>query len=197
MTQPWHPFPGSPLLKCLPVALLAVYAWRAKLPGRQGLLLGLALAFGSLGDVLLDWNDSLFAAGLGAFLIGHFTYIGLFWTNRPKPTRLPPFEIAIVVGLAIFACAMSLYLLPAVGPLAPAVAVYMGAITGMAVCAVALRLPSRWLIVGAVLFLISDTILAVSKFKSPVPGRDLLVWPTYYAGQLLIATGYVRARMAR
>ena len=173
-------------------------AWRANLPGSQSLLLGLALAFGALGDVLLDWSGSLFAAGLGAFLIGHLLYIGLFWTNRPKPTRLSRGETSIVLGLAVFATVMSVYLIPATGDMAPAVAIYMGAITGMVVSAVVLQLPERWLMVGALLFLISDTILAVSKFRSPVPGRALLVWPTYYIGQFLIALGYLRAKkMAR
>ena len=194
VTQPWHPFPGSIVLKGLSVAPLAVLAWRAKLPGREGLLLGLALAFGSLGDVLLDWSASLFPAGLGAFLIGHFLYIGLFWPNRPKPTRLSRTETVIVLGLGLFAAGMSLYLIPATGQLAPAVAIYMGAITGMVVSTVVRQLPERWVMLGALLFLVSDTILAVSKFKSPVPGRELLVWPTYYVGQLLIGVGYLRAR---
>ena len=166
VTPPW--LPGSVVLKGLSVAPLAVMALRAKLPGRDSLLLGLALAFGSLGDVLLDWNPSLFPAGLGAFLAGHFLYIGLFWSNRPKPVRLSFLDAAVVSGLALFAAVMSAYLLPATGQLAPAVAIYLGAITGMVVASVALQLPRRGVMAGAVLFLISDTILAVSKFKSPV-----------------------------
>ena len=194
VTQPWHPFPGSILLKGLSVALLAVLAFRSKLPGRDAMLLGCALAFGSLGDVLLDWSGSLFPAGLSAFLVGHFLYVGLFWKNRPKPTRLAIWEIALLIGLALFASAMSLYLLPATGDLTPAVVLYMGALLGMVASTVALQLPSRWVVVGALLFLLSDTVLAVSKFRSPVPGRELLVWPTYYVGQLLIAVGYLKAR---
>ena len=196
VSEPWHPFSGSIVLKGLSVGPLAVLAWRSSLPGRDGLLLGCALAFGSLGDVLLDWNASLFPAGLGAFLIGHFFYIGLFWKNRPRPTRLAMWEIALLAGLALFASAMSLYLLPATGELAPAVVMYMGALMGMVASTVALQLPARWVVVGALLFLFSDTVLAVSKFKSTVPGRELLVWPTYYVGQLLIAVGYLRAKTA-
>ena len=39
---------------------------------------------------------------------------------------------------------------------------------------------------GAILFLVSDSILALDKFRSPLPLRDLLVMSTYYAAQLLI-----------
>lgn len=194
-TQAWQPFPGSIVLKGLSVAPLAVMAWRSRLPRREGLLLATALAFGSLGDVLLEWGS--FPAGLGAFLVGHFFYIGLFWTNRSKPMRLSAGDTAVVLGLALFAVGMSGYLIPSTGDLAPAVAVYMGAITGMVVATVALQSPERWVMMGAILFLFSDTILALSKFKSPVPGHGLIVWPTYYLGQLLIATGYLRARLAR
>jgi uncharacterized membrane protein YhhN len=185
-TQHWQPFPGSIVLKGLSVSPLAVMAWR--------MLPGLALAFGSLGDVLLDWNADLFPAGLGAFLIGHFVYIGLFWRNRPKRTRLPRPEKLIVIALGLFVAIMSFYLLPPTGQLAPAVAMYMGALTGMVMSAVALQLPERWVMAGALLFLLSDTILAVSKFKNPLPGREFLIWPSYYAGQALIAVGFLRAK---
>ena len=197
-TQPWHPFPGSIVLKGLAVAPLALMAWRASgLSRRDGLLLGSALAFGALGDVLLDVKASWFGAGLGAFLIGHFLYIALFWGNRRKPTKLAYLETVIVLALALFASAMSLYLLPATGDLALAVAVYLGALTGMVMAAVVMQLPERWVMTGALLFLLSDTIMAVSKFKHPMLGHNLLVWPTYYAGQLLIAVGYLRAKAGR
>ncbi|HEY3740361.1 MAG TPA: lysoplasmalogenase [Bryobacteraceae bacterium] len=195
-TQPWHPFTGSVALKGLCIAPLALLAWRT-LPGRDGLLLGLALACGSLGDVLIDWRAALFPAALGAFLIGHFIYIALFWRNRPKPSRLDPLEKSLIAALCLFAVVMSVYLLPATGPLAPAVAMYMGALTGMVISAVALRLPERWVMAGALLFLVSDTVLAISKFMAPVPGREWIIWPAYYAGQLFIAAGFLRSRGVR
>jgi len=191
--QSREPISGSVMLKGLSVTTLAAMVGRT-LDGRDGLLLCLALAFGSLGDVLLDWNQDLFPAGLGAFLIGHFLYIALFLRNRPRPLRLQAQDKAIIAGLFVFAAVMGGYLLPATGGLAPAVAVYMCALTGMVICAVVLGLPERWLVIGALLFLTSDTILAISKFKSPVPGREFLIWPTYYIGQLLIAIGFLRAK---
>ena len=165
VTQPWHPFPGSVALKGLSVAPLAVLAWRStSLPRRDRVLLGVALAFGALGDVLLDWSAGLFAAGLGAFLFGHFVYIVLFSRNRPRPSKLTLKEKLMILGLALFASTMSFWVLPATGALAPAVALYVGALTGMVAAAVALQLPERWVVLGAVLFLLSDSILSVSRF---------------------------------
>ena len=48
---------------------------------------------------------------------------------------------------------------------------------------------------GVILFLISDSILAVDKFKSPVPLRGYLVWATYYLAQCGIAIGFLRERL--
>ena len=39
--------------------------------------------------------------------------------------------------------------------------------------------------------MISDSLLAIHKFKEPVPLRDYLVWTTYYLGQCGIALGYL------
>jgi uncharacterized membrane protein YhhN len=46
-----------------------------------------------------------------------------------------------------------------------------------------------------VLFLISDSILAVSKFKSPMPAGGYLIWGTYYLAQYGIAIGFLREKL--
>ena len=66
------------------------------------------------------------------------------------------------------------------------------AITAMVLAAILARFSNPWVAVGAILFLISDSLLAVNKFKTPVPFRDVLVWTTYYVGQFLIANSFPR-----
>src|ERR1039457_4679552 len=61
----------------------------------------------------------------------------------------------------------------------------------MVISAILARFENPWVAVGAILFLISDSLLAVNKFKTPVPYRDFLVWSTYYAGQYGIAVGFL------
>ena len=46
--------------------------------------------------------------------------------------------------------------------------------------------------VGALLFILSDTTLALNKFRAPVPQRDLIIMSTYYAAQFLIAWSVYR-----
>lgn len=48
---------------------------------------------------------------------------------------------------------------------------------------------------GAVLFVISDYILAWNKFVAPVPYRTLLVISTYYGGQFLIFLGASKIKL--
>jgi uncharacterized membrane protein YhhN len=85
---------------------------------------------------------------------------------------------------------------PHLGAMAPAVAVYSLALTAMALSALNLvgRMPPRdavFCAVGAVIFMISDTILAFARF---VPGADFggsafANMATYIVAQALIAFG--------
>ena len=45
---------------------------------------------------------------------------------------------------------------------------------------------------GALLFISSDAMLAISKFRGPFPGNEQLTWITYYAAQFLILRGVER-----
>ena len=50
--------------------------------------------------------------------------------------------------------------------------------------------------IGATLFVISDTVLAINKFCSPVAGERYIVMVTYFAAQLLIALSVVNSGVA-
>ena len=42
---------------------------------------------------------------------------------------------------------------------------------------------------GALLFISSDAMLAIAKFRGPFPGHNQLIWITYYTSQCLILLG--------
>lgn len=189
ITQPWQPYPGSVVLKGLSAGSLAVLAFSAGAP-----VLGLALALSTLGDVLLDLDpERLFVFGLGSFLVAHFVYIFLFVRNRRRAIPLSAPRKLLALLVLLYSIAISSWLLPSLGTLIVPVAIYMCAITAMVLSAILARLPNPWVVVGAVLFLVSDSLLAVNKFKTPIPLRDFLVWSTYYAGQYGIAIGFLEA----
>ena len=193
ITAPWHPYPGSAIVKGLSIVLLALIAFRA-----QAVLLSAALALSAVGDVLLDIDPrNLFVFGLGSFLLAHLAYTVLFVRSRTRPVMVFSHQAGLILAVLIYTTAFAAWLIPSLGGLAFPVVMYMCAIIAMVLSAILARFTSGWLIAGAILFLISDSILAVDKFKTPVPLRDYLVWITYYAGQYGIAIGYLRENTYR
>jgi uncharacterized membrane protein YhhN len=182
-TIPWHPFPGSWAIKAASVALLALIAARNQSHG-----VALALALSSIGDALLEYSPGLFVVGLVAFLLAHLTYTATFVRAWQQP-RMSAAAVAIVA----YSIGLGAWLLPAAGSLAAPVAIYVAAITAMAVSAFTARFGNRWIEIGAVMFLISDSVLAVNRFRMPLPLSGWLVWSTYYLAQLMIVRGALRA----
>jgi len=191
LTARWQPFPASALVKGCAVGALAVLAFRSRGARRGAGLLALALAFSTAGDILLDLDPRLFAFGLGAFLLAHLTYVSLFARNRTAGIRQDPAHLAAVLLVLVYSATLSVWIVPSVGELAVPVVLYICALTAMVCTAILARFRQRWVAVGAILFLISDSLLAIHKFKQPVPLRDYLVWSTYYLGQYGIALGYL------
>jgi uncharacterized membrane protein YhhN len=198
-TQSFQPFPGSVLLKALSVAALAAIAFRSSfrssewLPG--AVILGLALAFSSLGDALLDLDPGrFFIGGLLAFLVAHLIYIALFVRNRARPLKPKGWQLTLVAAVLIYSILLSQWLAPSLGALVGPVMIYVCVITVMAVSAILAGFSNPWICSGVILFLISDSILAVNKFKSPVPAGGYLIWATYYLAQYGIAIGFLREK---
>ncbi len=169
------PFPGRWVVKTASIAALAFMV-------RRYPMLALALAFGSLGDALLDLSPSFFVAGLIAFLIGHIVYTICFLKT---PQKVSWSSAAVVIYAGVFLA----WLWPSLGAMRVPVLCYIAAITTMVV--MSLRI-GGWVAAGAILFLLSDSLLAANRFKIELPMRDWLVWLTYYGGQLGIAIGYLR-----
>lgn len=184
-------FTGSVVIKGLSIGLLALITFH-NLRDRDGLLLGVSLLFSTLGDIFLGIDgEKLFVFGLGSFLIAHLFYIVLFVRNRPKPMLASADQKIIAALVIIFSAAMFAWLWPNLGDLRLPVAVYLCAITGMGVTATLAGFRTPWVVIGAVLFIVSDSMIAVGKFKSPIEYSNYLIWATYYVGQLFIALGFM------
>lgn len=186
-TIPFHPFPGSAAIKGLSIATLAVLAW---IHGAR--LLALALAASTAGDVLLDVDPAhLFVAGLCAFLAAHVVYTVLFVMRRPRPVRLSGARMAVLAAILLYTCSVSAWLVPSLGAMTIPVVFYMCVITAMVTSSIVARV-SIFVPIGAILFLGSDSMLAIAKFKGTFPMRDYLVWATYYAAQYCITAGILK-----
>ena len=194
LSRNWQALPGSAAVKGCAVGALALMAGQSRGVRRDAGLLALGLALSTAGDVLLDLDPNLFVFGLGAFLLAHLTYVSLFVRNRARPFHPGLPRLAAVLLVLACAAALSAWIVPSVGGLAVPVVLYICALTAMVSTAILARFEKPWVAVGAVLFMISDSLLAVDKFKTPVPLRDVLVWVTYYLGQCGIALGFLSAK---
>ncbi len=177
------PYPGNVILKASGIVLLGGLALR-----RGYWLLALGLFFGSAGDAFLALEPQQTAYGIAAFGIGHLIYIALFADRlRKSASRDLPGYIAAGV-LAVFGAGMLIALQPHFGELRVAASVYNGIIMLMAILAVISRAPSL-AIIGALLFVVSDSVLAWRMFADALPWGGPVVWVTYYLGQAGIALG--------
>lgn len=186
-------FPGSVVIKGLSVSPLALIALR-QLAGGDRLLMAGALLLSALGDIFLGLGgEQWFTYGLGSFLVAHLFYITLFVRNRAKPSAIIARK-AMAALLVAFAAAMFIWLWPSLGAMKLAVAAYMCALTGMGVTTTLINSRAWWVAVGAALFIFSDSLIAVGKFKSPVDYGDYLIWATYYIAQGCIALGFIHEK---
>lgn len=167
------------------VALLAGYAL-ASHKGADSRQIALVMAFGALGDVLielvLEW-------GALAFLVGHLIAIRLYWRHRRERVSLSQ----ALAGLALLVLVpVVAFLIPADRSAAPGIALYSAGLGAMAAAAWTSSFPRYRVGIGAVMFVISDLLIFARMgplAQSPLP--DLLIWPLYYFGQFLICTGVV------
>lgn len=193
-------FASKPLL--LTVLALWFYLQLRPLRARFPRLLLAGLIFSIGGDVLLmlvengPKDERFFLLGLGSFLLAQLSYL-LGFLSYPgarrgllarSPWRAWPFALFLTGILGL--------LWPGIpGPMRAPVAVYACAITGMATAALNLRpLLKRevflGLMAGIILFLLSDSLIALNKFRADavaIPYARLLIMATYLLGQYWIA----------
>lgn len=177
------PHPLSTVLKGLSVSPLALVAL---VSGRR--LLATALLLSSLGDVLLDLSAQLFVFGLAAFLAAHLVYVVLFVQHRHARHSVAG-RYVVLAALLAYGTAFGAWLWPGLGPLRIPVVVYMAAVLAMVWTATRAGYRSNWVVTGALLFLMSDSILGAGKFRMAIPGHGFLVWTAYYLGQVFLASG--------
>lgn len=164
------------------VGFLAIYALR-RAPGADGIILTLALALSAAADMALElW----FEAGGALFAASHLVAIALYLRNRRVS---PSFSQRLFGGILLIAVPGFSYVLSG-DPLIAVYAITLGAMAGAAWTS---RFPRYRVGIGALLFVVSDWLIfsRIGAFDlAQIP--DLAVWPLYFAGQLMIATGVVQ-----
>ena len=160
-----------------------------------------ALTFSWIGDIILlftDRGELYFIFGLVAFLISHLVYIALF--SKQQNTRTNDnkalFWIGVLAILAYFVFMIDT-LFPKLGPLKIPVLVYAVVITTMLFFAFKGSLKwaipaNNYILIGAIVFVSSDSILAFNKFYAPIAHASFYIMATYCLAQYLIVTGILK-----
>jgi uncharacterized membrane protein YhhN len=176
-------------------ALAAYFLVNAGKDSRNRMLVLAALFFSWVGDILLMFEshgELYFLLGLSSFLVAHVFYILFFQAARQAAgIKSNPWLLLLV---SVYYTSLILFLSPYLGDKEWPVRIYGVVISLMLLLALHMRrLPERaagaMMCIGAVLFILSDSILAVNKFYSSFGGAGLIVMATYAAGQFFIVNG--------
>jgi len=186
----------KPLIIPLMIGLYIVSIDQRRSWWRDATVLGLICSWA--GDILLQ-VDGMFIPGLCSFLLAHIFYIKFFVSTKSDTKSF--FKLRPVMLIAVLAYLIELMhmLWPTLGPLKIPVLAY--GITISIMMSAALwqyqKLEDRTailFIIGAFFFIVSDSILAVNKFRSPFEKAGVYTMTTYIIAQLLIVVGAIRYR---
>ena len=183
---------------CKPLAtvLVLAMAWRARPPlslrYRRRVLIGLGLAL--LGDVLLMLPGDFFVPGLAAFLLGHIAFIAAWLDDSRFAVRPLAWLVCLLAAVGLL-WLLWLFVAPELRVPVVIYALVLATMAGQAAgrawqhatMADALAQPARHAAFGALLFMVSDSLLAWDRFRHALPLSALWVLGTYYPAIGLIA----------
>lgn len=187
-----------------PLLMLILGSWfffnSRRVGDRFTLLIQAGLLFSLFGDVALMFqhlDEFNFLIGLGAFFIAQLCYTLAFAQNISETNGGQGLLVGSLLAAAVagYGFIFASDILPRVDEvLRPAVLIYAIAICAMGMLA-ALRFGRTYtqsfalVLVGAVLFIASDSLLATNRFARPLVHAPWSVMLTYGLGQVLIAAG--------
>ncbi|ORV53448.1 hypothetical protein AWC05_20180 [Mycobacterium florentinum] len=186
----------QPPFKALMALLLTVAAFAHPIVSERRWLMP-AMLLSATGDWLLaiPWWTMSFVLGLAAFLCAHLCIMGalLPLVDKESVTRA---RIAVMAVLCVTAIALLVWFWPHLGEdnLTLPVTVYVVVLTAMACTAIAARLPTIWVPVGAVCFMASDAMIAISRFILGHQALAVPIWWLYAAALILITAGFFFGR---
>lgn len=159
-----------------------------------------AFFFSWAGDMLLMFANSieiLFYAGVGGFFIAQLFYIRSFLGDKKsrmnrgflfnKPVWIIPFVIYLGLVLLLVSDGIE-------GVMIPVIVIYAISLVGMSMAALNRRgLVSHRsfapVFAGSVLFVLSDSMIAINRFYQEFAGASFFIMLTYFIAQYLIMAG--------
>ena len=181
---------AKPLLM---ITLLMYFAFATRGYPRWRVYVIAALVFSWAGDIFLISSD-WFIAGLISFLIAHIFYIIAYQKTGAATGELKPLD---TLKFVVYGFVLIWVIYPGLGDLLIPVLIYALVLLGMGVWAHKRRGATsatsfKLVAIGAILFALSDGLIAINKFAFEIPAERILIMSIYMTAQYLIVRGLVQ-----
>jgi uncharacterized membrane protein YhhN len=181
---------------CLIPLLIVIFIinFRLSLKGINLLMLS-GLFFSWAGDVAIDFA---FIPGLACFLVAQVMYLTTFYLTPGKNVIFRE-KAYLIIPVLLFGTGLIYVLYNDLGDMMIPVIIYAVVILTMLASAInrlrkVNRLSYYLLLAGAILFVLSDSAIAINKFTWVFDYSGPIIMSTYLAGQYLIVTGYIKEK---
>jgi uncharacterized membrane protein YhhN len=159
-----------------------------------------ALGFATAGDILLmlahgSSGEVFFLLGLGAFLFCHIFYTGGFLMAVRGQNAFLRRHSGWTIPFIVYSAALLAWLWPGIptglhGPVSVyAIAISVMALSVMNLYKTVAKKAFYLLLAGALLFILSDSLIAIARFGHPFAADRVAIMSTYILGQLLLVSG--------
>ena len=192
----WPGFVAKALI--IPVLMILFFVNINPLSGRLHIFMIAGLLFSWAGDVVLELsknNDNLFIVGLTCFLFAHIMYLTVFFLTPGKNSILNN-RIYLLIPVLIYGIVLLSCLYADLAGMRLPVILYTIVILSMLAGALnrieKVKKVSFYLVLaGAILFVISDSVIAFNKFVHQFDSSGIVIMSTYVIAQYLIVAGYI------
>jgi uncharacterized membrane protein YhhN len=192
----WPGFFSKALI--IPVLIILFLANYYPLSYKLQWLMLAGLLFSWAGDVILEFSDNnsiFFIIGLVCFLLTHLLYFTVFFITPGKNSILSN-RIYFLIPVIIYGMILVSYLYAGLAEMKLPVILYAIIILIMLTAAInridKVNKISYYLVLsGAILFVISDSSIAITKFSHPFKSSVIVIMSTYVVAQYLIVIGYI------
>lgn len=154
----------------------------------------IALICAWVGDVALMFDSQypiLFIVGLSGFLLAHMHYIYVFVRSGKRIHSLPKIMWGVIPLFVLYTVGLLSKLWPYLNELQIPVFIYALVLMLMGIAAMVRNVKTGYqcVLFGALLFVVSDSLLAFNKFITPLNNSGLYIMTTYSFAQLFIVLG--------
>jgi len=187
---------ATTFLKFLPAMIAVIFVIIFRTPSLFTLLLAAALVFCMLGDIGMEID---LVPGIGMFLIAHILYTSnfLWYSSTMSPTMIPMLLGAGCMVLGVVFVLVFIRYLNAAGPQIPPFILRAGSLYFILICATLSTTLLLWQsspaifgylpVLGALIFILSDSFIAVNEFRRKIPRHEFFIMPTYYVAIFLLS----------